>query len=310
MRGFVSLWLLIAGCESTDPSPAPPWSRDLAPGWRTPDLHASPPRDGGAPDLHVRPPDLSSLRDLAAADTAPRPDLGGGVGSACDSAGDCAIPGFCWRAPSGKGICTRSCVSDGDCGASASCLEYSTGWFCARDCVDSNGCPDGFACFVGQGCYPADILDCDPRVAACNTSETGEPGGCVRYALGAGESGLCFASCHVGAGSCPPEEGGWPQSCVVFDATLGGDAFKGPICVPSDPVANPIGFPCLDDAGRYSPWACADGSQCDLYSVDADGLCHALCEESPLQAQQQTASCRCVDAFGLFGSATPVGLCR
>jgi hypothetical protein len=314
MRGLVSL-LWIVGCAGTDRTPAPPsLDEDFDLRWRPRDLRPSAPRDAGV-DLHA-PPDLRLPPDLAAPPDLPArppdlpsltPDLGGSVGSTCRAHEDCGDPGFCWSSSSGNGLCTRSCDDDRDCGADATCREYSTGRFCARDCDDAKGCPTGFACFAGRGCYPADFLDCDPQLAKCTTAD-GQPGGCVRYAFGAGLTGFCFASCRVGVGSCPPTEDGWPQSCVVFDGTWGGDAFKGPICVGADPVANPVGFPCLDAAGEYSPWACENGSQCDLYSADADGLCHRLCEWSG--AQQQNPGCACYDAFGLFGSATPVGLCR
>lgn len=220
------------------------------------------------------------------------------TGSACGRHDRCD-DGFCWRSSSGNGICTHGCVDDRDCGAGEMCRLYSTGRFCAKSCGDGSDCPAGFACFIGLGCYPADVLDCDPRQSRCLIGD--REGGCVRYALGDGNTGLCFFGCLLGD-DCPTARDGYRETCVFYDDTPAGDGFRGLICVPSSPVQNPVGAACLDGDGRYSPWACVDGAECDLAG---DGRCHALCA-----LEESIDGCECKDVFHAAGTTTAVGLCE
>lgn len=236
--------------------------------------------------------DLSPAMDLA------KTIHGHPTGAACGRHDTCD-DGFCWRSASGNGICTRGCIDDRDCGSGETCQAYSTGQFCTKSCNDGSDCPAGFACFIGRGCYPADALDCDPTQSKCLVGA--RAGGCVRYALGDGKTGLCFVGCELGEG-CPPARDGYPETCVFYDDTSVGDGFSGLICVPRSPVQNPIGAACTDARGQYSPWACVDGAECDL---GGDGLCHALCELG-----ESEDGCRCKDAFHVAGRAAAVGLCE
>ena len=106
--------------------------------------------------------------------------------------------------------------------------------------------------------------------------------------------------------------------CVVVDATsTPGDQWKGPVCLPllQTPVAD--GQPCIDPStGGYASEVCADGSSCDL---SGDKKCYPLCLEVPGAPVPSpdggtiATSCAagtCQNAYGLFQTLRPAGLCK
>jgi hypothetical protein len=222
------------------------------------------------------------------------------------------------------GYCTSSCTSDSDCGPSGTCVSEGTyGNWCFAPCQQPSDCRSpGYACFYDSAvphCFPAANLDCDPTVAdgACGTSI--EPGGCVRYALGPGKTGYCFQACAVGPGSCPPVNGTAKQ-CVAYDFRNDsyqgqslGDKYAGGICVNRD-VQNATGQECLNTARRDAQYACVDGDECFYAAAfkGGDNLCHPLCygdgvDGGTAAGCAQPATCH--DAFGLFSTSNPIGLC-
>jgi hypothetical protein len=248
------------------------------------------------------------------------PDLraGAAIGATCASDGECgegAQP-VCFQETlfnqpgvlkTTSGYCSARCAADGDCGAAGRCVDLGMfGRWCFAGCAQPSDCRDGYACFYSPGphCFPNGNLRCDPNAGdgSCATKD-GTAGGCIRYAIGSGLTGLCVRGCNVGPGTCPAM-----QQCVLWHAagSYGGTAenrFTGPICVlQTTPVAT--GDACDSLSG------CVDGDECftSKLLVAGDDLCHPLCE--PLgDGGLACATATCKDVFGLFDAGAPIGLC-
>ncbi len=274
------------------------------------------------PDLGVA--DLLAPTDMTAA-TVP-------LGGACTADTQC-LEGktpVCWKktlfnSPSKlatkDGYCSSKCVDDNDCGGDGVCRDYGTsGKWCFRYCKHPADCRStGYACFIGDYCFPDGNLDCDPTAPSgrCTTAPVSNPGGCLRGAWGTGNKGYCYDGCQVGPGSCRAG-----QQCIVFDnrnikdvdGKLLGDTFIGPVCnTISNP--NPIGTVCKSatSSQRYID-DCIDGAECYIapYFPSGDNLCKQLCTGvtavdggAPPCPVGQT----CTDVWMLFGTTYPAGLC-
>jgi hypothetical protein len=269
----------------------------------------------------------------------------------------------CFR-PTGAtmGFCTADCTinattgaDNGDCGDLASCIQFSDGTACIKNCQAPTDCGAGFACWFNIGCFPTTDLDCDPTVANCTTTAEGVPGGCTRDAVkdpNNPKTGTCHPLCEAGKGTCGPDNQGNPRTCLFFDETTDtmqmatGDAFKGLICAFEETAmaCTPTSTGCQQPDGTFctikgvtpdnmTPSTtgyidlCHDGSECDVFKVAGkndmpDNKCHPLCYQNTTPPSTTPAgtpdmgvvamSCAtgCKDAFGMFGTSVPIGLCK
>ncbi len=242
----------------------------------------------------------------------PGPDMAGAgaIGSPCKATTDChdGTAPVCWTKTlfntSGylgvrNGYCSSTCTTDTDCGSMGTCTDFGTqGKFCLANCTAATDCRTGYACFNGNPsntCFPSGNLTCDPTMngASCALGG-GKEGGCVRAAVGTGNTGFCYDTCLIGKDTCAPNTDGSLRHCIVDDetkdamGTATGDLWKGPICF--DVVTNPgpiaDGLECLyQAAGQSSAMqfidVCIDGDQCDVMNASTmptgDNLCHQLC---------------------------------
>ncbi len=280
------------------------------------------------PDLGV---DLG-MADLVVVDLADA-WVGSPIGGPCTQASDCSEgrSKVCWRKnlynvpgnfATPGGYCSSTCSDDSDCGQLGVCVtEGSAGSFCFSQCAQPSDCRTGFACFESEGghCYPNAGLECDPTAPAglCPDGRA-----CLRYTLGTGKTGYCFTTCAIGPGTCPMING-YAQQCYVWDRTMDtdldgipqGDKFDGPVCLDAPLNPNADGTECLSQGYDYFD-ECADGEEC--YLGNGDHRCHQLCnptntdggvgdggEGGPVVCAKGT----CKDVYGLFASATPIGLC-
>jgi hypothetical protein len=261
---------------------------------------------------------------------------GAAIGAECTTDANCktgTMPS-CFKAARGTGFCTANCQTDADCGSLSSCITFSDGKFCMRNCQSAADCSTGtgFACWIGLGCFRASDLDCDPTMAYCSTAKIPQ-GGCLRQAVGtSGKLGICNSLCTVGPGTCPPN-GTNAQTCLVFDETTDsmgmatGDKFKGTVCTGANSTANQHadGTECLFSDGNHYIDLCKDGSECDVFKGSTNPAptnnCYPLCYAAGYVIPQDagipdggapamTCATGCKDAFGLFGSSNPVGLCK
>jgi len=244
--------------------------------------------------------------------------------------------------PTAGGYCSSTCTSDADCGSDSHCENFGTlGGACLANCMSATDCrTPGYACFGSfGGCFPDGNLTCDPS-AGDGTCTLGKlAGGCVRSALGTGNTGQCRESCEVGVGTCAADTNG-PRHCVFSDGThdstqaATGDKFKGGLC--DGVVTNP--GPIADDVdcnyiaagqttGAHYIDVCVDGSECwtKFFGTTADEKCHKLCYKnnmvpaSPdggtnfadggMPAGACPAGKTCEDRFGTFNTNNPIGLC-
>jgi hypothetical protein len=291
---------------------------------------------GCSDDETARPMDMA-VADLAAAlDLQPGPS----IGADCRTNTDCRDGNTptCFKASgSVTGFCSAKCTKNTDCGNAATCVQFSDGNFCMKNCSTGTDCPMSQSCFISLSnnpvCFPSCnsntfCLDCDPTVAACKTKVGSLDGGCIRRAAGMGKTGMCKASCVAGSGTCPLN-GTTVQQCLVFDQTTDssgmatGDALKGPICtsaLASTDQKND-GEECLYSDGNHYIDVCHDGSECDLFMGATnmpDQKCHPLCYKSgfmpmgsvPDGGVPAMTCADCKDAFGLFSTPTPIGLCK
>jgi hypothetical protein len=260
-------------------------------------------------------------------------DLGGGaIGSPCASDDDChegsspvcfvsTLTNTSGATATPGGYCSSGCTSFHDCGATGDCVSFiGGGSFCFSHCGGPGDCRAGYACFAvsGGSCLPSGKLTCDPTApnGACTTTD-GKPGGCLRQAHGPGLTGECLELCTPTPDACPGQE------CVVYDATGGKDpeasapdTFLGAVCTHVFANNGP-GVECsaTDSSGKHGDFldACAPGLECNLMGAfGGDNLCHALCMSGG--ADGGVPACppgqQCSDVFGLFPTATPIGLCR
>jgi hypothetical protein len=160
----------------------------------------------------------------------------GGLGAACASDSDCNNA-YCFtgnnflgtNADTFGGFCARPCSSDGECGAGLCNAGYDGNQYCYPPCDAPSHCRDNYLCSTIERrgvCEPASIhtvYDCDPADGPCTTFD-GDPGGCLRYALGTGHVGLCLRNC-VSDVDCHPGE-----SCEFIDDTSIGGSFRGTLC--------------------------------------------------------------------------------
>jgi len=261
------------------------------------------------------------------------------IGGACLSTADCGEgqDPVCFRNTlfnkSGTysvpgGYCSTRCTDDTDCGDSGVCVSFgTTGKFCFGGCTNASTCRAGYKCDYADYCYPGQAYTCDPTAESgkCDSGPGGSPGACIRRAYGTGMTGTCYDTCAIGPGSCAVTAGNKRQ-CVVFDETknreanqLTGDLWKGPVCI-VDYAANTTGQECAyaDSAGmtRDNLTACADGLECFRSSpFGGDNLCRTLCYapgSGPPDGGALTCAApqTCDDLWGLFGTATPIGLCH
>jgi hypothetical protein len=90
------------------------------------------------------------------------------------------------------GICTKSCSGGTGCPSGSTCLQLSTGQWCAPACASGDLCPTGLVCgsagASGKACLspavaPATAVSCPFAPAANNGGTVGpatDPGGCVQ----------------------------------------------------------------------------------------------------------------------------------
>ena len=189
---------------------------------------------------------------------------------------------FCWLAPSGRRICApRTAPKTPTAAAVGFCLTYSTGQLLRQAMQGLEQLPVELRLLHRHRLLSgrsARLRSNDRRVQ--HRQRRRRAAACA-IARGAGHTGTCFQSCRPGRGSCPSAEDGSPQKLHRIRRarqSSTGDAFQGSLCVLRDSPANQDGQPCLGADGSYVPWACLDGSQCDL-SSSGDGLCHPLCEQ-------------------------------
>jgi hypothetical protein len=263
-------------------------------------------------------PDFAAPADLSTADARGASPVGG----PCASASDCAVggPAVCWarnylnvssNLAARGGYCTAECTSDADCGDGVCIDEGSDGKWCMAKCQAAADCRSGYACFtrITGHCFPSGGLTCDPAAGDGSCTIGGRAGGCIRSALGTGNTGRCLDGCNVGAGTCPVA-GGVNRQCVVLDRTPSGDQWKGPVCVTAY-SKNADGAECLSGTGDFID-ACIDGEECLLQSLftGGDNRCHRLCVQGAVDGGVNCASGTCSDVWHLFGTARPIGLCK
>jgi hypothetical protein len=202
-------------------------------------------------------------------DTGSGGDSGGGGGTvpiygACAHSSDCSGAGSACLTAFAPGICTRQCMTDGDCSGGV--------------CIGAGG---GMSGTCVPGCTPGGMGTCDQYGAACApTDTTGTVGGCFPscFTSGApaGFSGMCQGSlqCDPYSGVC----GTMPSTGADNGAacTMDSDCRGGRCVLPADAMSGqPTGFLggyCLS-FGRYpgdsayTPGAPIPQSNCPSGSV-------------------------------------------
>jgi len=90
------------------------------------------------------------------------------------------------------GICTKTCSGSGSCPSGNTCVQLSTGQYCAPACASGDACPTGLVCgsagAAGKACLapaaaPATAVSCPFAPVANNGGTVGpatDPGGCVQ----------------------------------------------------------------------------------------------------------------------------------
>ncbi len=206
----------------------------------------------------------------------------GEIGGACDADGDChsgacqttSFAGNNVGAPGG--YCTHECSGDSDC-TPGKCISFGSRSFCVARCEKPSHCRDDYVCNAAEGfCEPAAMvrLECDPSVADCTTA-AGQPGGCLRSALGSGTFGACVRACSLdGSLGCDPGQG-----CHLFDThVVGGafanDAFRGMMCFKE--TANP---PTVIAGSCQSFTECVSTADCAGLKL-ADGSTLQVCVQN------------------------------
>ena len=278
--------------------------------------------DGAAVDLGV---DLAIAADLSA--------IVSPLGGACTADVNCTAgtKPVCFRKTlfnaSGKlatagGYCSSMCSTDSDCGDGGTCYDQgASGKWCFAMCKAAADCRQGYACFFAgtDHCYPNGNLTCDPAAGsgAC-TTQSDQPGGCLRDAHGTGNTGYCWKACSGEVGSCPITNG-VKQQCVVYDQRsyrdpdVGTyDVYLGGVCIIATSM-NVVGQECLSGAMTDRIDACADGNECYVasYFPNGDNLCHPLCTGAGGAdgGVGCTGPATCHDVWGLLGTAKPIGMC-
>jgi hypothetical protein len=314
------------------------------------------PKDGGSGDDIGTPRDFAAVMDFATPpDDLATPPGNQPIGGPCAANLDCIegkVP-VCWKATvfntmAGQavpgGYCSAKCASDLDCGANGECVDFGlSGKWCLAICAGPNDCRgQGYACYLAYFlnaqndlCFPASNLTCDPTGAGGACTSGGKPGGCERWAVGAGKTGFCHELCDVGVGTCP-DSNGEPQLCQVADyrwdfqtGQANGDKFVGPICIYSPANQGQlslVGDECLWMDGNHYYNVCVDDAECYLqgkspinmgFSASGDNICKQLCYlpggaalgNQPPPCPQGTT---CRDVFGLANAASArlkVGFC-
>jgi hypothetical protein len=205
----------------------------------------------------------------------------GAIGGPCSADSDCES-GTCFLdnfagtgVASVDGYCTKLCNVDDECGGKSICASYpSESGYCTAFCDGPSRCRDGYICRTGKFCDLASFytLDCDPAFAggSCTTS-TGAAGGCVRYALGTTNSGLCVIGCGLNGPNCSTGAG-----CHYYDASLSlaGDPFKGLLC-----YTNSLSTPVPVSGSCSTNFDCVSGANC--VSVNSGSpICLELCDDT------------------------------
>jgi hypothetical protein len=252
------------------------------------------------------PPDLGA-KDLAMPKGGDMTTSGGGkVGDPCTASTDCgegSSPTCLKQFPGG--YCSSKCTKDSDCGSAVCGDVGASSKYCLTSCKTAADCRSGgmYACWTDHTCFPNDAFDCDPTAGSGQCAVmTGGAGGCIRYGIGAGKTGICTPSCQPGKGTCGPDSQGGPQHCIIDDerydamgmATM--DKYLGGLCAGlvsmPPPVANDM--PCTYPDGMggmmYFVDVCNDGYNCYLmgkspvnmgYSSAGDNKCRQLCALGP-----------------------------
>ena len=86
------------------------------------------------------------------------------------------------------GVCTSRCGSSGTCPSGSTCLQLSTGEYCARSCESGDGCPTGLVCGSGGSAGKVCLTPASaPAMAvSCSTAPVIVNGGVVAAAETAG----------------------------------------------------------------------------------------------------------------------------
>ena len=138
--------------------------------------------------MRIPPTVVPLLGALILACSGSTPDLGSATctpscGSGLTCVDNADFPG---------GICTKSCSGGGSCSTGSTCLQLSTGQWCAPTCASGDACPTGLVCggagAAGKACLspaaaPATAVSCPSAPAANNGGTVGpatDPGGCVQ----------------------------------------------------------------------------------------------------------------------------------
>jgi hypothetical protein len=276
------------------------------------------------------------------------------IGADCSLATDCqhGTNPMCLKSSGqSRGMCTAECHMDADCGTNNFCIlgGGTQPGMCARGCSVETDCTNGLVCWVSigsQACWTKTgvaegnnpvVFNCDPKVAGCSFAGSNLPGGCTRQILGTGLTGTCERGCEIGAGTCPNDATGQPQSCYFLDETIDdkgnptGDAMKQGVCVFVLPeIADGAVCTHPGDGNQYYD-ICAVGSQCDLVKTATDPTpdqkCHKLCYLGAFTPPDAGAlftdggvamgcpgGTTCTDVFNVGASPSPpempVGLCK
>lgn len=242
--------------------------------------------------LSVRGPGGTAQARLPGLVVAAAAGLGGACSEAVGCDGDleclCANGTGC-PAPLARGLCTRPCVSDDDCGAAAACVDLGvTGegapWqvkACLETCVAADGdCAAGLACQPLARASGGWVDACfAPGVVAPDGAACRDASGALRddacasgRCLDLGARGLCAADCVGGCPlgtSCAVIGGGVGPACLAECAGAACDGDPWLACEVPD-AAGTWGFTIEGPpkAGGYcAPRRCDDASTC------GEGVC-------------------------------------
>ena len=219
-----------------------------------------------------------------------------GIGGACSEAVGCdgdleclCAGGVACPAPLARGLCTRPCTSDDDCGAAAACVDLGHAgdeapWqtrVCLETCVAGDGgCGAGLGCqalprVTGgwvEACFAPGVVA--PDGAACRDASGGlrddacASGRCLEL----GARGVCAADCVGGCAAgttCAQVGGGVGAACLAECASAACDGDPWLACEAPE-VSGAWGFTIdgVPKAGGYcAPKRCGGGDVC------GDGVC-------------------------------------
>lgn len=232
----------------------------------------------------------------------------------CRRSRDCGAGDyFCAEVGEDRGLCTKYCTNDSECGGDSVChLQQGGMGFCGAP--GSAFCPDGYTCddaacpALGRPCSTS----CGDRSDTCVATDAGAICSCTCSSDRDCDGGRCLTDPASGLPSCYPREGTTPcgdshcpDGAVCVDGSCqglcnGARCGAGEICergrcealcpdCAAGEVCDPVRRSCVPDESCLGV-PCGSGERC------VDGACHLACGDGVCAEGQRCEGGACVKA--------------